>query len=327
MGVDAFYIAKNEVSLGTLIGLLDTEPKRQQFQSSLAPFDDADPSWLGPRVWAWTAQGNAIVVGRAAEWLFTDPNVTRERPAFDPSLLGADYKQVSDAHGGNPSLDHPMQRISPGAAAFVARQAGCRLPTSAEWRAAYQAWIVNRGQTGNRWNLRDRTFELQRAHIQRMQEQVPRKASFQWPDVEIAPIDPSAPVGVKAQSGSGDDGILYFAPVTADQAPLRHLVGNVAEFVFDDAAAIETAPATVVGMSKMINSKPGMMKVVGGSALSPPSVPVDQAKNVDLLMAQDGFTDVGFRLVFGASGTAVKVEPLAVKINAVLTDDALILSK
>jgi hypothetical protein len=168
-----------------------------------------------------------------------------------------------------------------------------------------------------------------------MQDQVPLKTSFQWPDIDIAPLDPKAPKGAKAKSLESDDGVLFFAKVDADKCELHHLVGNVAEYVFDDPAAIELVSGQGrLPVAKVINSNASALRIIGGSALSAPSAPVDDPRAVldergkpDLLAAQDGFTDVGFRLAFGASGTAIKVEPLAVKIRKALSDEAFMLGQ
>ena len=69
-----------------------------------------------------------------------------------------------------------------------------------------------------------------------------------WPDLGafVPPrLDGDVPTRGQAAAASGDDGRIWFAPVGGDAGrALHHLVGNVAEFVFDDAAAADSVAAT-----------------------------------------------------------------------------------
>lgn len=330
LGTDAFYIAQTEASLRVVLGLLSTPEQRNEFQAAMPIFEE-DTGWTGPRVWEWKPDraGTKFDIAKGTQWLFKDANITPQDPAFAADILapGTD-NSIRPERGGDPSLDHPMQCLGPTAAAYVCRLAGCRFPTSAEWKAAYDALMVSRNQSGNNWNIRDRIFDVQREHILAMQNRVQRKASFQFPDSGIAKVDANAPAGARAAARKDiDDGVLYFAKVDADQATLKHLVGNVAEYAFDDAAAFELAPPTVKGLGQVVEKKNAPLRVIGASALSPPSVSPETPSAVDVLAAGEGFADVGFRMLFGASGTAIKAEPLAVKLRKALADDAFILAQ
>ncbi|HPO91844.1 MAG TPA: hypothetical protein PL072_00110 [Phycisphaerales bacterium] len=332
LGTDATYIAASETSLRQVLGLTSTPEHRRELES-LMPLYEEDAGWVGPRVWEWKpTPAGGVSIAAGSTWLNPDANVTKADPAFAPEILqpGA-ANSIRPEKGGDPTPDHPMQKLGPAAAAYVSRLAGCRLPTSAEWRAAYQALVVRTGKAGALWNIRDKTFDVQREHILAMQSRVQRKASFQFPDIDIARIDPQAPTGLRAVANRDvDDGVLYFAKVDEDKTPgvlLHHMVGNVAEFVFDDAPALELAQMSAKGVRTVVEKKGAPLKVIGGSALSPTTIPVDTPSAVDLLAAQEGFADVGFRMAFGASGTSIKAEPLALKLRKALSDEALIVAK
>jgi hypothetical protein len=79
-----------------------------------------------------------------------------------------------------------------------------------------------------------------------------------------------------------DDLTLWFGPVDqgAEIGGIRHLFGNVAIYLFDEAT--------------------GKYSVAGGSAISPPEI--DPLKVYDLPRnSEDGFADVGFRPALDAS--------------------------
>ncbi len=87
--------------------------------------------------------------------------------------------------------------------------------------------------------------------------------------------------------GELNDGVLWFHEVPAAAPVFVDLIGNVGEFVTDDA---------------------GKVYVIGGSALSPPSRPLDKPFALGTDQLTSGFSDVGFRLAF--SEPAVGIEKL-----------------
>jgi len=92
---------------------------------------------------------------------------------------------------------------------------------------------------------------------------------------------------------------------------MEHLVGNVAELVFDAPEALEASPPTAEALRTLVEKQKARLGVVGGSALSPPELwngaerPYGRTWPVDLARAREGYSDVGFRLAF----TAPKVGP------------------
>ncbi len=316
------YFGVSEVSVGTLARIVSQARSQAELRQTLQPFDPGTATWSGPRSWTWNSSG---AVTHAPLWLKLDANATAQRPAYAPALLRpGDFRLVRDEAGGEPSAEHPMQQLSPAAAALVARMAGCRLPATDEWRAARGQFAATAELA--EWNLRDATFTAQKNHTRAMQSQVVNKASFPWPDANILlPDEPKVPVQDRATAYEFDDGTLWFTPATSDSRhPVHHLVGNVAEYVFDQPDRMDAARPTADGVQSVFQSAPTALGAIGGSALSPPELAPDTRIPVDLLFSTEGFADVGFRLAFTARGTRPPRETLASKILRVLSPDTYI---
>ncbi len=290
------YIGTTEVSLGLFMDVVASANQWREVMRLLKAYDVMDDTRRGPRVWELTRRGKAIQPSR--EWLFRRPGIDRPYPAgLDP---------------GRPSREHPIQYVSPDAALFVARLLGCRLPTAAEWRAA--AARV-KGQPAN---LRDATWKRQQQHVVALHAD---RRHLDWPDAGIfLPVDVRVrSEGEAALVSGGDDGHLWFAPV-GEGSGLRDVVGNVAEFVFEAPAAVETALApqklSADAVRAVIDQHGKQLAVIGGSALSPPELwdgrqrPFGQAYPVALDMMRDGLSDVGFRLAF-----SVPIEATVAKLK------------
>ena len=200
----------------------------------------------------------------------------------------------------------PMQYVSPEAALYVARVLGCRLPSSTEWQAAYQP--------GGETNLRDTTSWLkQRDYILNLQ----RRNKPSWPDTDVfLPKDATAARGGTAQPVAGaSDTRLWFSPVGSGGA-FQHLAGNVAELVYDapprfNEAFKEPGSLSSARLRCFLDEGAAHLKVIGGSALSPPELWNGADKSfagawpADLARARRGYSDVGFRLAFTAPGDPV----------------------
>ena len=89
-----------------------------------------------------------------------------------------------------------------------------------------------------------------------------------------------------------DDGTLWFAPTTSGSAWLC----IVAELVTSRAVDPESGPGTVEGWSEQIRSGGLGVSVIGGSALSGPETDPMQAVGLSTRRADNGYSDVGFRL-------------------------------
>ncbi|MFW6108807.1 MAG: SUMF1/EgtB/PvdO family nonheme iron enzyme, partial [bacterium] len=247
------YLCTTEFSLGLFIDTVAAANQWHQVSRLLKRYDlIADPR-KGPRVWERTRDGDGIKPSR--RWLVPLPGVRRPYPQ------GLSPPQ--------PAGEHPMQYVSPSAALFVARLLGCRLPTAAEWRAAA---AQAESQSGN---LRDATWKRQQAHVRGLWAGGVRA---DWPDAGIfLPAD--AQVAFEGNAGAvtdRDDGVLWFAPA-AGSGGFQHLVGNVAEFVFEAPGAFEAAfgdrgDLTARAVRGFVEQQAGKLAVIGGSALSPPEV-------------------------------------------------------
>lgn len=314
------YFGIAEVSVGQFAQMAAHARKMDELRQTLAPFDPATATWVGPRSWTWNAAGTIV---HGPLWLRLDANVTPQRPAYAPTLVRAgDPRRIREEAGGEPTADHPIQQVSPAAAVLAARLAGCRVPASDEWRAALA--LLGPDVPLSSWNLRDATFAAQRAHVAAMQAQVVNKASFAWPDSgALLPESPRVPEGERATAHPFDDGILWFAPVNADSRhDVRHLIGNVAEFVFDQPDLLDACAPTASAVNGALARAPDALGAIGGSALSPPEIPPESRQPVDLLFSSEGFADVGFRLAFTARGTRPPRETLASKALRILAPDA-----
>lgn len=222
--------------------------------------------WRGPRSWAWDPQQGVVPNSR---WLSWDEATG---PAYPQGLVPP-----------RPTPDSPMQMVSFEAATAMAEAAGCRLPTTEEWRRALEAHestSATDADGGAAWNLRGRVWSSQ---LQHALDRDGQGLSAPWPDAGAF-----VPRGVAEGRNAGpetghDDGVLWFEPVGAARGTtLRHMVGNVAEWV--------VSPETRTGQA-----------IIGGSALSDRSLPVDEPFSPPPVR-QQSFSDVGFRLAFGFEG-------------------------
>ncbi|MDB5318478.1 MAG: hypothetical protein JWN40_109, partial [Phycisphaerales bacterium] len=97
-----------------------------------------------------------------------------------------------------------------------------------------------------------------------------------------------------------NDCVLWFHEVPAAAPVFVDLIGNVGEFVTDDA---------------------GKVYVIGGSALSPPTRPLDKPFGLAADQLTSGFSDVGFRLAFSEPAPGIE------KLKGVLAASNYLLAK
>jgi formylglycine-generating enzyme required for sulfatase activity len=282
----ASWVLTSEVSLGLFCDLIQASGKWADVRGGgmLVDYNPArgDPR-AGPRTWEWPRYGRAPGAVRSLVWL--SPDFVPARLDHYPDSIGSEFNRsvIRDARGEraeelNPSRRQPMQHVSARAARLAAAAAGCRLPTVAEWQAAYQSASLANAQVSP--NLRDRTWRLQLEHVGK-----PAYGNRCRPDAGIfIPDGERATDDVWRQSAGGaewNDGVLWFREAPAAAAAFADLAGNVAEFTTDDAGGAK-------------------VYVIGGSAMSPPSRPLDKAFAVPDAQLTSGFADVGFRLAFNA---------------------------
>lgn len=326
------WISTTEVSARLFNDTVTSLGSWEQIRKIMHTFGLEEDERLGPRVWRWTfgkKPGSTLPVingiAPSMHWL-----VRSDGP-------GASEVYAKDVNPGQPSIEMPMQHISPDASIYAASLLGCRLPTADEWRAAQRTYAANLPQQS--FNLRDRTWARQQQYAEAQTEAGKRvwaadAGSFVWIDAPLAPKTPKS-----TQIVESDDGVLWFLPVgvsagesntggggsggagvsvasATTSAPIvKHLVGNVAEWVWNgpDVGAGRDA-ATI---QKAIEASADKIGVIGASALSSPGVPPETFQQALLGEAREGYADVGFRLAFTV-GPAIGVS-VADRVNALLT--------
>jgi len=302
-GERPFYLGTTEVSLAQFVAVVNAQTAWARVESlvwSPQPGDHGDTR-RGPRTWVWARP--AVQMGRAIFWLSPEeansfPMELRDpRSKFNRNVLGPEA-------GGMPSDAHPMQYVSPEAALFFAGLCGCRLPTAHEWEVAYERF--GKDVPAEKWNLRDKTWDAQRAYA----ASAGADEAAQMPDAGIftmpkAPDGRAVATGPSARAGQQNDHTLFFRTVDSPElgagasGGFHHLVGNVAEIVCDAAQPFEkyNDKATPEGVRRFATANAGAIAVIGGSALSPPELPLDKPLPVKPGAA---YADVGFRLAFTA---------------------------
>lgn len=285
------YISTSEVSLGLFMDIASSD--WTAFAEVLPKSEEGglDPR-PGPRVWRWAGEPAAGMVATSVSgpgdlsqgWV-------RIRTAMSTRPYYPEGMTVEP-----PGPEMPMQYVTPVAAVMATRKAGCRLPTSAEWRAC------NAANPTENPNLRDATWAREYEHVRQFSS-----ANPEWPAGGVFwPQGAAGRVGAAQDASPAvttDDGVLWFSRVTAGSGKFRHLVGNVSEFVFEDATAMDgVAPAK--DKVEGILGKGEKLRVIGGSALSPGSMKVDEPQAVSVTGARGGYSDVGFRLAFSAPRAA-----------------------
>jgi hypothetical protein len=244
----------------------------------------------GPRVWEWSAAG----MSWPQLWLASD-----EDNDFAPHLRAERFNRMllSNAAGGMPTADHPMQQISAETALWFAAICGCRLPTPGEWQEAFEQYEKN--DPPQQWNLRDLTWELQRQYVSSGKISPPTPL---WPYEDIFPAQGGRVSLINdMRTRTTNDGALFFRPVGINGGSVfHHLVGNVAQFLCAEPKKFDEMRRknSLVALRDFVREPAGSLYVIGGSALSPPDAPVD--KPLPVVRADQGYADVGLRLAFTA---------------------------
>jgi hypothetical protein len=320
VGQKTVYLCTTDVWLGLFAEVANTPAVFADINNAGKAADKAhwftasnDP-WSGPRV--WRIDGGKFVANTT--WLPTDPQITSFYPA--------------NAVPEPPSGRMPMQQLSPWSALYIAHALGCRLPTSEEWKAAYDKFEVT-ATSKDAWNLRGAAWQTQQDYAKQVVGSgvagmpFPDKGMFNTADLMYAGItdaaaipwhnDAIAKIAPGRVSGGADiykGSTIWFRKVGTQpgqatpgtgSGDMHDLVGNVAEYVLDGPnanAVIKVAKPTVDSVDAEIAGANVDLGVIGGSALSPPQIPFNQkqALVMDSDQTAGGFSDVGFRLAYTA---------------------------
>ena len=325
-GIDSpVFVCTTEMPLGLFADAVDANAAWSSIVGLLGVESGpaAADKMAGATVWQWQKDRDRITgMKPARQWM----NFGTRYPA-------GHYDVANGINPDPPSWDHPIQQVSAPAAMLVATLLGCRLPTSVEWLQCQQeaANAIKPGQ----WNLRDVSWHVQhnfaRAHgatarelpqcgiflgeqaVQLLGDSSGQEAEA-WPNSRL-------PQAVRTPGPVYQDGVLWFRPVQTanDAAAFRDLVGNVAEFVYDDLAFwknVQSEPPQSrarrisESLSELVAArKSAVLAVIGGSALSPPQIAFDRP--LSLLghphsQITSTYADVGFRLTFDAPAPSAK---------------------
>ncbi len=230
---------------------------------------------------------------------------------------GALFAGVSDQSPHEPSAESPVQLIRADAAVFLARTLGARLPTEGEFAAAFDMEAAAGGGGAPRdpasWNLRDQSVAATEAQIAVLLKSVPA----------LPNLSGGARVFEAARAAAGgvypsNDGVVLFTSVAKPIRPgpylFMHLVGNVATYVFADAAlqeGLNAGPQVSPGSLGPVEKQSGDFGVAGRSALSAVVDPAQwraATSGIFGRIADDvrrrAFGDVGLRLAFTAKARA-----------------------
>jgi len=301
----SFYLSTTEVSLGLIKDLTRASRLGAPFNVLLG-----NPKWHGPK--AWRMKSKKLRVNKHKSKKVWTPPDTR---------LVSGGGQVPDYHEKvspeNPSENHPMQYITPEAAVFFTRLLGCRLPTSAEWAAALEVETQRADLSDyislHHPNLRDVTWTLQKEYADKLQGmgvriQTPDQGRFGLGENQSEPLS-------DAGQWDYDDGVLWFDHALPSRIRpgevFNHLIGNVAEYFFEEPEILENinvadlAPSDVPVIIKS-SLRSGHVGVIGGSAQSPRTIPIDEAQALETDARRRAFSDVGLRLVFSAPRQSFK---------------------
>ena len=325
------YLSTSEIPVGFFIDVLNTIPQSQEGFVNAANLDlltnnekmKLSPLWipterpLGIERVPWEDDPEDIVRGAEAPWI------------SHLSPLDA-FKENAAAPGIDERVEsnHPMQAINVSGATYFANLLGCRLPTRDEWEAA----VLDSGGLMaclGKANVRDATWQKQQDYLL---ERFPRdrlpagNTDIIWTSKNsYTEVCLSSPEGENALEGANNpDGYVWPRAVTMNSDEFTDLVGNVAEWVVNDAGDLDDRgmplPVTRPDAAKFGEQqefqwdewKNRNFLIIGGSALSCSStcshnqpVLVSEKYNQGILppasLRYRGFPDVGFRLAFTVS--------------------------
>jgi hypothetical protein len=261
-------------------------------------------NYLGPHTWVYSRRTDDIAV--ATTW-FTNTNQIYAAPRF-PASRAASAGRLRASAGGNPTRQSPVQYLPPKAAVYLAALLGCRLPTVAQWQAAYRQSKATAAGAA----LPGRGLAAYIAYLRREDSTIDARLPTPrfW---DIFGDSATALRRFHNEYAKGGSQRLFFRSIGGGEtAPaFANLVGNVAEYVFNGGRSYKNQlkiwyktpiALTVQSVSSLLS--PAALKhfyVIGGSVLTPlgtiaPNKPI--VINWANRRAKRGFSDVGIRLAY-----------------------------
>lgn len=306
------YISTTEISVGQAGSVLASAGRSTVFAKLVEDWNDFDTR-KGLRTWRPS--------GRLPVDANKPPLVPSGMPTglkgWLPNVAGVEKvaQPLADGNLAGPGWDAPVQALPPEAALVVALSMNCRLPTATEWKAA---WAMNaQPDPAPGAQLRGSWFKKQHevtkaARATGVMLPWQQEGAF-WPQGSRQPASLQADEAVLP----GDEAGLFFRPVNSGESPspFQHLMGNVAEYVVTESGKFDTlAPDQVVARSV---SSAQELRVIGASAVSSVTLPRTEPLAAEPLRARLGFSDVGFRIAFGAD-QGLPQQVLAKEVKALL---------
>ncbi|MBL0871470.1 MAG: hypothetical protein IBJ18_12930 [Phycisphaerales bacterium] len=306
------FISTTEISVGQAGAVLASAGRSAVFAKLVEDWNDFDTR-KGLRTWR--------PIGRSPVDGGKPPLVPSATPSglkgWLPSVAGAEKvaQPLADANLAGPDWNAPVQALPPEAALVVALSMNCRLPSAAEWKAAWS--MGGQPDPAPGAQLRGSWFKKQHevtkaARATGVMLPWQQEGAF-WPQGSRQPASLQADEAVLP----GDEAGLFFRAVNSGESasPFKHLMGNVAEFVLSENGKFDAlAPDQVVPRSLASAQE---LRVIGGSAVSSVTLPRTEPLAVEPLRARLGFSDVGFRIAFGAD-QGLPQQVLAKEVKALL---------
>ncbi|MCZ6834862.1 MAG: hypothetical protein O7G85_03735, partial [Planctomycetota bacterium] len=326
------YIATDELPLEAFLKVANHPTHQTTLKDALYLETGINDLRQGPRVWERHPQTNKRTPSfRAADdWLATQSKRLNDYPP-------------TQAPPPAPTSRPPTQHVSMIASAYVAAALGCRLPTTDEFRAAireqYGAELTNDAivQSLNNGNMASGSINLCDAKVK---TQYDFAIAERRRDSTLKPFAPdlgSFYTGLfppyktfdKFQENENQatfhydlgraDTTLWFMETKAPiDGSFNNLYGNVLEWVYDRPDDLALEPGETIPAPGELRKRIALDQfgVVGGSALAPVSVLLNERLSLprELLPMrynQNGFSDVGFRLVIAGKFDTMAEQALA----------------
>lgn len=306
------YIATREVSVELFDAVADDRDGWPRLNSEdvwfhLGPaVSDPLAGYSGIRAWRVDPSGGFGGI---------DPNIRWYSPDKSDRFRQETFGDEATRRELLPEGTDPMQSLPATAAAEWSGLIGCRLPTPEEWQAA----LASERQTvqGGTWHLRGAAFAAQRDRVRAAMDARGRSTEdpLMYPDdtafpgqvrrLNIPEFATGAGAGVRSD---GNAERWLFEPVSGSRgAEFHHLIGNVGEYVMRGSGASAE------------------YFVIGGSALSAPELPLEEAIGPIARAPRYYFSDVGFRPAFSGAGISAESRPLEERVARVVQTPALVL--